>query len=163
MGWQWDQLDHMQIIDWTLCKSLIELNRSFRREITTPAPHHSFFNRPYGLPDAQPTVSKHRRHTVAIGTVILSERCWCRHLWRCSAAVTVALFCWQRCTYSTRRGGAYRQCWWLACWYATPWTRTSTGISEQSWTCWWMNTGSSASYAYCKVCTVCTVAPPSIQ
>jgi len=43
MGWQWHQLDHMQIIDWTLRKSLIELNRSLRRQITTQAPHHSFF------------------------------------------------------------------------------------------------------------------------
>jgi len=29
------------------------------RQITTPTPHHSIFNRPDALPDAQPTVSKH--------------------------------------------------------------------------------------------------------
>jgi len=28
-------------------------------EITTPAPHHSFFFRPDALPAAQPTASKH--------------------------------------------------------------------------------------------------------
>ena len=29
------------------------------RQITTPAPHHSVFYRPYALPAAQPTASKH--------------------------------------------------------------------------------------------------------
>ena len=43
-------------ISWAVCKSA---PRS--RQITTPAPHHSFFYRPDALPAAQPTVSKHWR------------------------------------------------------------------------------------------------------
>ena len=34
------------------------------RQITTPSPHHSVFYRPYAIPAAQPTASKHRRHPV---------------------------------------------------------------------------------------------------
>jgi len=34
------------------------------RQITLPAPHHSNFYRPDALPDAQPTVSKHRKHYI---------------------------------------------------------------------------------------------------
>ena len=45
-------------ISWTICKSA---PRS--RQITTPAPHHSVFYRPDALPAAQPTASKHWRHT----------------------------------------------------------------------------------------------------
>ena len=40
-------------ISWAICKSA---PRS--RQITTPAPHHSEFYRPYALPAAQPTASK---------------------------------------------------------------------------------------------------------
>jgi len=47
MGWQWHQLDHMQII----CSSLQTDNHA----ITSPL---SFY-RPDALPTAQPTVSKH--------------------------------------------------------------------------------------------------------
>ena len=47
-------------ITWAMCKSA---PRS--RPITTPAPHHSVFYRPDALPVAQPTVSKHWRHTVS--------------------------------------------------------------------------------------------------
>jgi len=47
MGWQWHQLDHMQII----CTSLQRDNHA----ITTPL---SFY-RPDALPAAQPTASKH--------------------------------------------------------------------------------------------------------
>ena len=43
-------------ISWAICKSA---PRS--RQITTPAPHHSFFYRPDALPAAQPTASKHWR------------------------------------------------------------------------------------------------------
>ena len=43
-------------INWAICKSA---PRS--RQITTPAPHHSFFYRPDALPAAQPTASKHWR------------------------------------------------------------------------------------------------------
>jgi len=39
-------------ISWAICKSA---HRS--RQITTPAPHHSFFYRPDALPAAQPTAS----------------------------------------------------------------------------------------------------------
>ena len=46
--WQWHQLG--------ICKSA---PRS--RQITTPAPRHSVFNRPDALPAAQPTASKHWR------------------------------------------------------------------------------------------------------
>ena len=44
-------------ISWVICKSA---PRS--RQITMPAPHHSFFYRPDALPAAQPTASKHWRH-----------------------------------------------------------------------------------------------------
>ena len=44
-------------ISWDICKSA---TRS--RQITTPAPHHSVFNKPDALPAAQPTASKHWRY-----------------------------------------------------------------------------------------------------
>jgi len=50
MRYWWHQLDHTQI-------------RS--RQITTPAPHHSFCW-PSALPNAQPTVSKHWRHLIQL-------------------------------------------------------------------------------------------------
>jgi len=45
MGWQWNQLNHMQII----CTLLQTDNH-------TSAPSLNFFKRPDALPDAQPTV-----------------------------------------------------------------------------------------------------------
>ena len=45
-------------ISWATCKSA---PRS--RQITTPVPHHSVFYRPDALPAAQPTASKHWRHS----------------------------------------------------------------------------------------------------
>ena len=36
------------------------------RQITTPAPHHSVFYRPYALPATQPTASKHWRQSLSI-------------------------------------------------------------------------------------------------
>ena len=45
-------------ISWGTCQSA---PRS--RQITMPVPHHKFFYRPDDLPVAQPTVSKHWRHT----------------------------------------------------------------------------------------------------
>jgi len=39
-------------ISWAICKSAPR-----PRQITTPAPHHSVFNRPDVLPTTQPTVS----------------------------------------------------------------------------------------------------------
>ena len=45
-------------ISWATCKSA---PRS--RQITTPIPHHSVFYRPDALPAAQPTASKHWRHS----------------------------------------------------------------------------------------------------
>ena len=47
MGWQWHQPNHM--------KSFAPCSR----QITMPVPNHSVFYRPYALPAAQPTVSKH--------------------------------------------------------------------------------------------------------
>jgi len=44
MGWQWQQLDHMQ----TIC--------TCSRQMTTPA-HHSNFYGPVALPDTQPCQS----------------------------------------------------------------------------------------------------------
>jgi len=48
-------------ISWAICKSA---PRS--RQITTPAPHHSVFYRPYALPATQPTASKHWRQSLSI-------------------------------------------------------------------------------------------------
>ena len=45
-------------ISWAICKSA-----PCSRQITTPAPHHSVFYRPDALPAAQPTASKHWRHS----------------------------------------------------------------------------------------------------
>ena len=41
-------------ISWAICKSAPS-----PRQITMPASHHSVFYRPYALPAAQPTASKH--------------------------------------------------------------------------------------------------------
>jgi len=48
-------------ISWAICKSAPRF-----RQITTPAPHHSVFYRPYALPATQPTqwLSKHWRHVI---------------------------------------------------------------------------------------------------
>ena len=43
-------------ISWATCKSAPRF-----RQITTPAPHHSVFYRPYALPAAQSTASQHWR------------------------------------------------------------------------------------------------------
>jgi len=48
-------------ISWAICKSA-----SRSRQITTPAPHHSFFYRPDALPAAQPIASKHWRHKLLL-------------------------------------------------------------------------------------------------
>ena len=45
-------------ISWTICKQSAP---RFRQTIT-PTPHRSNFYRPDAFPNAQPTVSKHRRH-----------------------------------------------------------------------------------------------------
>jgi len=45
-------------ISWAICKSA-----PCSRQTTTPAPHHSVFYKPDALPAAQPTASKHWRHT----------------------------------------------------------------------------------------------------
>jgi len=47
-------------ISWTICKQSAPRSR----QITTPIPHLSILYRPDALSDAQPTVSRHRRHTV---------------------------------------------------------------------------------------------------
>ena len=46
-------------ISWAICRSA-----PCWRQITTPAPHHSVFYRPDALPAAQPTASKHWRHSL---------------------------------------------------------------------------------------------------
>ena len=51
LGWQWHQLDHMQ----TICISLQTDNHTSTSSLN--------FYRPDALPDAQPTVSKHWRHS----------------------------------------------------------------------------------------------------
>jgi len=51
-------------ISWAICMSA---PRS--RQITVPAPHHSVFYRQNALPAAQPTASKHWRHTRSIKCV----------------------------------------------------------------------------------------------
>jgi len=50
MGWQWHQLDHMQII----CSTLQTDNHTSTSSVT-------IFYRLYTLPDAQPTASNHWR------------------------------------------------------------------------------------------------------
>ena len=45
-------------ISWAICKQSAPPSR----QKTTSTPHHSIIYRPDALPDAQPTVSKHRRH-----------------------------------------------------------------------------------------------------
>jgi len=52
MGWQWHQLDHMQII----CTSLQTDNH--------PSTLPLSFDRPHAFPAAQPTASKHWRYAV---------------------------------------------------------------------------------------------------
>ena len=52
MGWQWRQLDHVQII----CTSLQTDNHASTSSLT--------FYRPNVLPAAQPTASKHKRHNL---------------------------------------------------------------------------------------------------
>jgi len=47
-------------ISWTICKQPAPSSR----QITTRTPHHSFFYRPDALPDAQLTLSEHRRHSI---------------------------------------------------------------------------------------------------
>jgi len=48
MGWQWHQLDRLQII----CSFFLHLLQTN----SEPAPHHSIFYRPDALRDAQPTL-----------------------------------------------------------------------------------------------------------
>ena len=57
-------------ISWAVCKSA---PRS--RQITTPTPHHSVFYRPYALPAAQRTASKHWRQWMTL-TINSSRSSW---------------------------------------------------------------------------------------
>ena len=67
-------------ISWAVCKSALR-----SRQVTTPAPHHSFFYRPDVLPAAQPTASKHwRDHKMIAG--------WYRFTLK-MAAIIVQYFC----------------------------------------------------------------------
>ena len=52
-------------ISWAICKAAPS-----SRQITMPAPHHSFFYRTGALPAAQPTASRHWRPVVVIITII---------------------------------------------------------------------------------------------
>ena len=57
-------------ISWAICKTAPRF-----RQITTPAPHHSVFYRPDALPAAQPTASKHWRHTHTDARQCYVNRC----------------------------------------------------------------------------------------
>ena len=46
------------------------------RQITTSTPHHSIFYRPAALPDDQPTVSKHWRHTWLLKKCMKYVKIW---------------------------------------------------------------------------------------
>ena len=56
MGWQWHQLDHMQII----CTSFQTDNHALQTD--NHASTSLSFYRPDALPPTQPTASKHRRY-----------------------------------------------------------------------------------------------------
>ena len=59
-------------IRWAICKSAPRSS-----QITTPVPHHSIFYRPDALPVAQPTASKHWRHsTFYLLTYLLTFLCY---------------------------------------------------------------------------------------
>ena len=63
MGWQWRQLDHMQII----CTSLQPDNHASTSSLS--------FYRPDALPDAQPAVSKHWRQGTHLALLITYVQC----------------------------------------------------------------------------------------
>jgi len=63
MGWQWHQLDHMQI----LCTSLQTDNHASTSPLT--------FYSPDALPAAQPTASKHWRHYVYLYVCCIKSEC----------------------------------------------------------------------------------------
>jgi len=54
-----------EISCWAICKSA-----PCSRQTTTPASHHSVFYTPDALPAAQPTVSKHWRHSLTLQPVV---------------------------------------------------------------------------------------------
>jgi len=56
MGWQWHQLDHMQIM---------------------PALHHLNFYRPCALPDAQQSMSKHWGIKINVVKMKSKRTGWC--------------------------------------------------------------------------------------
>jgi len=66
VGMQWHQLDHMQ----TVCTLLQTDN-----DTDTNAPSLNLY-RPDALPDAQPTVSKHRRHYMSRYIHLLPVACF---------------------------------------------------------------------------------------
>ena len=81
-------------ISWAICKSA---HRS--RQITMPAPHHSFFYRPDDHPAAQPTVSKHWRYNVTMMTLQM-------HQWLPSLSTAQLAF------YLFKAWKWYHQHWW---------------------------------------------------
>jgi len=56
-------------ISWAICRSAPRF-----RQISMPAPHHSFFYRPDALPVAQPTASKHWRRK-ALKLFVANRQC----------------------------------------------------------------------------------------
>ena len=114
-------------ISWAICKSA-----PHSRQITMPAPHHSVFYRPDALPAAEPTVSKHWRHsryTIYTKTCSPSGATWAHRVTLISTSVALS----QTPAYTARPwygtsvssgvtvyGRAITQCGsvaeWLACW-----------------------------------------------
>jgi len=86
MGWQWHQLDHMQI----MCTSLQTDNHA------STVPHHSVFYRSHALPVAQPPVSLCQSTEGICFLVVLI----------CSLVVGSSVV---RCTTCTLAGGAERR------------------------------------------------------
>ena len=92
-------------ISWAICKSA---PRS--RQITTPAPHHSVFYRPYALPAAQPTASKHYYRHVQYYTDKSPRHCRCDS-WFCTAhGHTASNVVVQISTLSKKYSGHVRNC-----------------------------------------------------
>jgi len=75
-------------ISWTICKSA---PRS--RQITTPAPHHSFFYRPDALPVAQPTASKQWNWPKCVQNSLSTNRPPCSQSNRRDASCNWVDFC----------------------------------------------------------------------
>ena len=98
-------------ISWAICKSV-----PCSRQITTPAPHHSVFYRPDALPAAQPTASKHWRHTFCDASLEVTDWLyasdWARDHW------SRVVYNWERVQFAASDGPTAwdlvtRHHWWL--------------------------------------------------